>query len=214
MRKARMHFRKEIPYDGRELKVGQLVRAKINARLRAKNEVAWSEPARILERVGKKTYILRMEKKHGKDPQRHIDDLREFEIGDKLLRHCRLTPEAKDAAKKEGPVWGKFDIEYENLETKFEDKWDNKNVCVNYVGRHNIRKLLKKLKERKFKTVYAVLPELRCEDWMDEIEKLPSSVWYGVDPEDKAKVWQDEAGRKIFGQQITWWLIRFDSDGR
>jgi len=70
--------------------------------------------------------------------------------------------------------------------------------------------LLKKLKQREYKTVYAIIPDLRCEEWLKDLEDL-GAKWYGISPGDDEKMWQDGLGNKIENQSITWWIARFDS---
>jgi len=210
LRKARMHFRQQIPYDGRELMVGQLVRQRIHERIRAKHEDPWSTPCRIVRRIGKKVYEIVTDKRRGRNPQRHIDDLKEYDVGDRLLRMCTLTAEAKNAARHHIGDIADVDTEYANGDTRFNDDWKDKTINVNYVGLNNMEQLVTKLKEDDYDHVYAIIPDLPCMEWLKELNELESK-WYAIDPEDDETVWQDMQGQKLKNQGISWWIVRFDS---
>ncbi len=210
LRMAKIHYRSKVPYDGRQLKVGQLVRQKINPRLRTKKDEPWSTPCRVVRKLGKKTYEIITETRHGKNPQKHIDDLKEFDVGDRFLKDCKLTDEIIEDVTQHID-WRNADLHYKNLDVNYDDDWKKKTVYVGYPGLKKMKNLVTKLESRKYKTVYAVFPELKCETWWEPINDCQGK-WYISDfNEDKIPIWEDADGRKITNMDVDWCIVRFDS---
>ena len=64
--------------------------------------------------MGRKTYEV--SKGKGKPSQRHIDDLKTYEIGDDLLKKCKVNPKAIEAAIKNVGDLEDPDVTYENIQ--------------------------------------------------------------------------------------------------
>jgi hypothetical protein len=108
-----------------------------------------------------------------------------------------------------------FDIQYQNLHSNLKDDWKGKRVWIGYPGTSMLEPTVRKLKLKRFKTAYVVIPEVSFEKWYQQLEGIRSTSWFGVEPhdEDGNKFWVDSEGRPHADPPITWWIVKIVGSG-
>jgi hypothetical protein len=195
-------------YDGRKLDIGQLVRIKKNPRSRAKNDDCWGKVARVTEKLGNKVYHVWDGKRISK---RHIDHLKNFAIGDSILKSAVINDMVWQKAAPtigEKPEFDEIISEYKRLDRK---RNKSKIVFLGYPGLKNMEATLKYLKSKNYKAAYLAVPELRCMKWFEELDRLPTAGWYIVDPDDEHHFWKSVDGSDIIKPSIAWILMKYDT---
>eukprot|EP00466_Bigelowiella_natans_P007036 jgi/Bigna1/86460/estExt_fgenesh1_pg.C_100297 len=173
----------KVPYDGRVLKEGQYVRAKVNLRSRNKQDPFWGGVAKVTERKGRKQYYIY---DGNRVTLRHISHLKNYDIGEKLLEDVKVNPTVWERAM---PCLGprpKFDVEYGNNKVRVNDDWRMKIVYLGYPGLRNMERVAMKIKDGKYQLLYLAVPDLPFEHWYKVLGDLDAEGWYGHEPKDEA----------------------------
>eukprot|EP00466_Bigelowiella_natans_P016335 jgi/Bigna1/91437/estExt_fgenesh1_pg.C_1000066 len=168
----------KVPYDGRVLKEGQYVRAKVNLRSRNKQDPFWGGVAKVTERKGRKQYYIY---DGNRVTLRHISHLKNYDIGEKLLEDVKVNPTVWERAM---PCLGprpKFDVEYGNNKVRVNDDWRMKIVYLGYPGLRNMERVAMKIKDGKYQLLYLAVPDLPFEHWYKVLGDLDAEGWYGHD---------------------------------
>ena len=66
------------------------------------------------------------------------------------------------------------------------------------------------VKEREFKKLFVIFPELPCAEWCGILDAIPTAKWYGAEPDSDTPMWVDKSGGKAIEPSLVWWLARFD----
>eukprot|EP00466_Bigelowiella_natans_P000918 jgi/Bigna1/88426/estExt_fgenesh1_pg.C_320002 len=196
----------KVPYDGRVLKEGQYVRAKVNLRSRNKQDPFWGGVAKVTERKGRKQYYIY---DGNRVTLRHISHLKNYDIGEKLLEDVKVNPTVWERAM---PCLGprpKFDVEYGNNKVRVNDDWRMKIVYLGYPGLRNMERVAMKIKDGKYQLLYLAVPDLPFEHWYKVLGDLDAEGWYGHEPKDEGEFWVSDKGDKVREESITWWLVKF-----
>eukprot|EP00466_Bigelowiella_natans_P004050 jgi/Bigna1/92050/estExt_fgenesh1_pg.C_2410001 len=176
----------KVPYDGRVLKEGQYVRAKVNLRSRNKQDPFWGGVAKVTERKGRKQYYIY---DGNRVTLRHISHLKNYDIGEKLLEDVKVNPTVWERAM---PCLGprpKFDVEYGNNKVRVNDDWRMKIVYLGYPGLRNMERVAMKIKDGKYQLLYLAVPDLPFEHWYKVLGDLDAEGWYGHEPKDEGEFW-------------------------
>ena len=194
-------------YDGRTLKVGDLVWKKAPPRSRDKSDPFWHDLSRVTERIGAKTY-------HVYNGRRinlcHIDNLKSFSLGEDLIREAVINPTF--VAQAESECFGnleRFDTVCLNFAPFDPVAHDGDTVWIGYPGRAQMITVAEFLLEREFKVAFLIVPELQCERWYAIIDDIDDAKWFGAKPGDDLKFWVDRDHRDTIEPAIVWWLIKF-----
>ena len=102
-----------------------------------------------------------------------------------------------------------FDIVVQNFKLFTPESLVNKIVWLGYPGLQQLEKVASWISEKHFNTLYLIFPELPCLDWLQTLNKMIDSDWYGVQRSDNMPFWVDKKGRKVFEPGVTWWLAKF-----
>eukprot|EP00466_Bigelowiella_natans_P020311 jgi/Bigna1/90990/estExt_fgenesh1_pg.C_850046 len=183
----------KVPYDGRVLKEGQYVRAKVNLRSRNKQDPFWGGVAKVTERKGRKQYYIY---DGNRVTLRHISHLKNYDIGEKLLEDVKVNPTVWERAM---PCLGprpKFDVEYGNNKVRVNDDWRMKIVYLGYPGLRNMERVAMKIKDGKYQLLYLAVPDLPFEHWYKVLGDLDAEGWYGHEPKDEGEFWVSDKGDK------------------
>eukprot|EP00466_Bigelowiella_natans_P006730 jgi/Bigna1/129853/aug1.10_g4561 len=184
----------KVPYDGRVLKEGQYVRAKVNLRSRNKQDPFWGGVAKVTERKGRKQYYIY---DGNRVTLRHISHLKNYDIGEKLLEDVKVNPTVWERAM---PCLGprpKFDVEYGNNKVRVNDDWRMKIVYLGYPGLRNMERVAMKIKDGKYQLLYLAVPDLPFEHWYKVLGDLDAEGWYGHEPKDEGEFWVSDKGDKL-----------------
>ena len=70
--------------------------------------------------------------------------------------------------------------------------------------------VLRKIEERKFKSVWVLTPELECERWYQRLDKIEASKakWHGIQPDEEHDFFVDDKGHPCGKMPINWWIVR------
>jgi hypothetical protein len=165
----------------------------------------------VTERVGLKSY--RVYDGH-KITMRHIDGLKTIKLAEEQLRGLLLNPEVKRLAEVKLGEWVRPSMTCENLEPKLKRSWRRHTVWLGFPGTKNMRRVVERLQQSAYKTVYVIVPDLECERWYRQLDQQLGrrSLWYGVEPKDGLSIFVDSAEQPCGTSVITWWVIRVEGD--
>jgi len=64
------------------------------------------------------------------------------------------------------------EIGHHNLKCNADDDWKDKVINVGCLGIKNSLRMVDKIKEIEFKPLYTAVPDLECEPWHQELNKI------------------------------------------
>ena len=190
------------------IKVGDLVYIKVPSRKRTKDQPYWDNIARITERVGAKTYYVY-------DGERvslqHVDNLKTFSIAEDVLKNLQVNPEFIGEAEQQIGAVDEFDRIHNDFE-EFDANQipsTDQDIWVGFPGLDQMEKVVAFIKEKKYRSLVLVIPDLTCTSWYNNLDQIEYARWYGAPPNHDIAFWIDHKNRPTIQPGLTWWLIRF-----
>ena len=139
--------------------------------------------------------------------QHHIDNLKDFSLGEKIIGHLEVNPVIIQNAEQH---FGEIkDLDYQAIDFDvFSPVWDDKIVWIGYPGRDQLDHVITYIAKRKCQVAYVIVPELPFEDWFKTLDAIPDALWFGVRPGDGPDFWLAEDKRVAMTPPITWFIVK------
>jgi hypothetical protein len=142
-----------------------------------------------------------------------MDDLKKFSLDENSLKWLALNPEFVERASEVfGPV-PRCDLFLENFVKLPEELAGGGDIWLGCPGLDQMDAAVALAAKGKFKTMFLVVPELKCMPWCATLEGLDTS-WCGSEPGDAKDphIWIDEDGRNVRSPAIMWNLVKIVGD--
>ena len=193
-------------YEGRVLEIGDLVYIANSKRSRTKKDPYWHKISRVTQRLGAKTYYVF----DGRSISlQHLDNLKSFSIGDDNLRTLRINTDFLLQAERAVGLVNGLGFYADNFQ-QFYPGHEGDTVWLGYPGLKQLPAIADWVKEREFKKLFMIFPELPCAEWYGILDAIPTAKWYGAEPDSDTPMWVDKSGGKAIEPSLVWWLARFD----
>lgn len=196
--------RQDVGYDGRRLKIGDMVYQKVNPYSRKKQDPFWHKIAIVRRCLGATSYLV----DDGKRETVHfIDNLKSFSLGESVIQHLQLNPVVIERARDFFGGLPEFDYLYADFED-FMFSHTNEVVWVGYPGTKQLPAVTKYLLKGEHTAAYLIVPDLPFEAWYHDLDNYELAFWSGIEPHEDISFWVSEDGDAKFSAPITWWLVR------
>lgn len=197
-----------VPYDGRALDPGTLVYLKKPTRSHVKGSPWWHRLSKVIERIGRKSYLVRHEK--GKTSKRVISKLKVFSIGEQLLKTLSINPACIELAMKYfHDVYTPVDVNLANF-APFDPTIICDRIWIGYPGLNQMGTVTEYILKKQFIEAYLVVPDIPCEHWYDKLEKYDGkSEWFGNPRSADHLFWIAHDREAVFDPPIIWWIAKF-----
>jgi hypothetical protein len=157
--------------------------------------------------LGKKTYHIFDGKRITKQ---NIDNLKDFSLAEDLIKTLSINPDLLLRAEKYLGSLSNLDATHDNFTNLDNINFDNRIIFVGHPGLEQMNKFANVVESKKYKILYAIIPDLQCMPWYNRID-VTTSAWHGVSPDDDSDTsfWVDCCNRKVILPSITWYIAKW-----